>query len=346
LKNILRNDNLKKYNILFRISGGRAKNKELGMGHIYRAMNLSANLKSHNLFFLVEDYGGAINVLKQNGFSNIKKLKPKIELSDDISTTKNIVNLNAIDVIIVDKFDSTTKKYVKYCKNFSKIVVIPDVDKIDYDADLVINGFIGFKNSEIRNRYNTKCLLGPKYQILNKQYFSVSTRIPKKFTLLATFGGFDANNIIPRFCKSLKPFQYFFKTKIILGPATKKSKLQSIKLDKNQVSIIHKTKNMKNEILQAKYGICSGGITTYEFANLGIPFATICQYPHQQKTAKSWKSYGLTMNLGSLDKSFEKRLNIFLRKIASDKFNLKTNPNLVDGLGSKRVSKEVLSILK
>ena len=38
--------------ILFRISGGRAKNKEYGLGHVYHAMNLSSRLKPAEFFFL------------------------------------------------------------------------------------------------------------------------------------------------------------------------------------------------------------------------------------------------------------------------------------------------------
>jgi len=51
--------------ILFRVSGGRAKNKEYGLGHIYHAMNLAPRLKSTEIFFLVEDYGKAIDLLQR-----------------------------------------------------------------------------------------------------------------------------------------------------------------------------------------------------------------------------------------------------------------------------------------
>ena len=40
-----------KKNILFRVSGGRAFNKELGLGHVYRAINLALELKPNNIFF-------------------------------------------------------------------------------------------------------------------------------------------------------------------------------------------------------------------------------------------------------------------------------------------------------
>jgi len=161
---------IKKINILFRISGGQAFEKELGTGHIYRAMNLAHKLKPNNIFLLLEDYGKAKEILKKHGFKNVFLLKKEIGLNCDVISTKKILKQKKIDVLIVDKFDINAKKYVKLMHKLIKTVVIPDVNKIDYDADLVVNGFIGFENMVTHNRYGTKCLLGPKYQILNKKF--------------------------------------------------------------------------------------------------------------------------------------------------------------------------------
>ena len=50
---------MRKLNILFRVSGGRAPGKELGNGHIFRSMHLAHHFKKHNILFLLEDYGGS-----------------------------------------------------------------------------------------------------------------------------------------------------------------------------------------------------------------------------------------------------------------------------------------------
>ena len=41
--------------IVFRTSGGRIPKRELGLGHIYRCINLSKELTSHKITFLIED---------------------------------------------------------------------------------------------------------------------------------------------------------------------------------------------------------------------------------------------------------------------------------------------------
>ena len=128
----------KKKSILFRISGGRAKNKELGLGHIYRAIHLSSRLSKHNIFFLLEDYGGSLNVLKNHSKNKIYTLATKTSLDLDIKKTLKLLDEKNIDLLIVDKFDKITKQYVSEMKKNVKTIVVSDTDKIDYHTTCVL----------------------------------------------------------------------------------------------------------------------------------------------------------------------------------------------------------------
>jgi len=335
-----------KKNILFRVSGGRAYNKELGLGHIYRAINLALELKPDNIFFLVEDYGNVKNLLLNWGFTNISLLQNGIKIDSDIIETTNLLHEKKIDILIVDKYDYNTKKYVKKMHGVVKTVVIPDLKKIDYDADLVVNGFVGFDNTILTNRYGAKCLLGPRYQVLNKKYQNRKFTNQKKYTILATFGGFDEHNIISIFCKQLTKYLDKITAKIILGPATKKSKeLKNLeKKFRGKIKIISATKNMKKEISNAEFGICGGGITTYEFAAMGVPFAIICQYKHQLKTARAWKRKKIAINFGFSNNIIDKKIQCFLSNIINNKIQLNPGRIIVDGLGTKRIRLELNKI--
>ena len=337
-----------KKNILFRISGGRAYGKELGTGHIYRAMNIASKLKPNKLFFLVEDYGKTILFLKKNGYKNTFKLKKQIDVKSDIDITTKLIHDNNIDILIVDKFDFNTKKFVKHMHKIIKTVVIPDVNKIDYDADLVINGFIGYENKIIKNRFGTKCILGPRYQIIHKNYEKKSLVKKKKYSILATFGGFDENNLFDIFCENLENYLEHIKVKIILGPATKKSKKLKkleLKYPKN-LFIINETKNMRKEISETSFGFCAGGITTYEFATMNIPFAIICQYKHQVLTAKAWEKKKIAYNLGLPSNNIDIKIHKILNKIFSGDINLVQDKgySIVDGFGAKRAANEIVKL--
>ena len=333
--------------ILFRVSGGRAKNKEYGLGHIYHAMNLASRLKNCKFVFLLEDYGQAKQLLKRYKYNNIFLLKKDIDVKLDVEITKKIITEQKIDLIIVDKHDNKTKSYAKLMTKFIKTVVISDVRKINYHADLLINAFIGFKNSITKNPLGTKCLLGPKYQILNKKYENQKKITKKKYSFLITFGGFDEQNLLETFCDELEKYLENLKVKIILGYATYQTKkLRSLKTKfPHNIDIILETSNLKKEISQSSFGICSGGITTYEFAALGVPFAIVCQYKHQIATAKEWEKKGYAINLGYPNSKTKYKIRKVLNDIFEKKIIINPKNNVVDGLGAKRVAQKILNLV-
>jgi spore coat polysaccharide biosynthesis predicted glycosyltransferase SpsG len=332
--------------ILFRTAGGSAKNKELGTGHIFRCVNLVDQLKNHKIFVIVEDYGGVKKILDQKKFNQINYLKPGLSVKEDLKKTIEIIKKNKIDLIIVDKIQ-IDKKYLQELKKIIFTVYISDLMKIDFPSHIVVNGFIGLPNKIQLNKYNSKCLVGSSYQILSK-FNSKRNSLKKKYDLIVTFGGYDANNLIDRLCTILPNFLTKLKIIIILGPSTKKSSCIS-KLEKDfpkSLTVINFTNNLQKIIKQSKFGLCSGGITTYEFARLKTPFGIICQYQHQQFTAKEWEKKHYAINLGNPTKQLEKKIENFLLNLINNQFNFKMKKNLIDDLGSSRVANEILKSFK
>lgn len=333
--------------ILFRTIGGRSVKKQIGLGHIYRCINLAKNLKNTKIFFLVEDYGGAKDVILNSGFKNISVLNKNLSVNSDYKFTKNLIEKNNIDLVIVDQY-RVSLSYLKQLNQIIKTVVISDLQKIDFPANLVINGFIGFKNNIKQNKFGTKCLLGPKYQILNENFSKQkSLKSKQEYTLLATFGGLDGHNISESMYEPLSKYGKLISTKIILGPIAKKSS-KLVRLQKkfpDSIILIQKTNNMFKEISHCHYGLCSGGLTTYEFARLGIPFGIISQVRHQLSTAQQWEELGIGTNLGLIGTKTPKKIEKFIEDILSDKIPQKKT-SLVDGLGSKRVGTEILKLIK
>jgi len=332
--------------ILFRTSGGSVPNKELGTGHIFRTINLSRQFKGQQKFFLVEDYGGVKKILKENKISNIKFLNPNISVKDDYETTMKIINEKKIDLVIVDKI-YTSKNYLQKLKNKIFTIYVADQFEYEYPVNMVVNGFIGLKNSIKKNRYNSKCLIGPSFQILSSKY-EKKMKKKKNNDLLVTFGGYDAKNLLGKLCDVLPYFLEDLKIKIILGPITKKPQcLSEIEnLYKEKLKIINFSNDLRKEILESKIGLCSGGITTYEFASSKVPFAIISQYKHQKITASEWKKHGFGIDLGQNDKELPTRIKKFLEDILDEKINLKRNKISIDGHGAKKVKNEILKTFK
>ena len=338
----------KKLKILIRTSGGRAPKKQLGLGHIYRSINLSHYLKYNQIYFLIEDYGGVKQIFENKNIKNIKYLKKNCDIKTELTKTISYIQEEKIDIVIIDKYNMKSE-YSKKLKKYAKVVVISDLKKINYDADLVINGFIGFKNQIIKNNIGTKCIVGPSVQILNEKFSQKTNDRPKKYDLLITVGGYDERNIIEFLLKPISNYVNQLKIRIILGPSSKKTN-KIIKWQKKYekfVKIIDQSNNMFKEISNAKYGICSGGITSYEFAILNIPFAIICQVKHQLITAKEWERKKMAINLGLVEKISEEQIEKLLKKIVKNKRKGISKRNyLANQTGIKQVTQEILSLVK
>jgi UDP-2,4-diacetamido-2,4,6-trideoxy-beta-L-altropyranose hydrolase len=331
---------MKDIKILFRLSGGKAPKKQLGFGHAYRSIHLAKYFKKNSLFFLLEDYGGLKKLFFENDYSEIFHLNKNISITEDIQKTQKIIENKKIDILIIDKFHPSIH-YIKTLRKIVKVVVISDLYAVDFPSDLVFNGFIGLKNQTLKNKFGAKCFLGPSYQILNRN-FSKKKKNKKKYQLLVTFGGLDENRIMSKFLQSLNRYDPELSIKIILGPGALNQKI-SDNILKSKISIIQETDNMFKEISSSEFGLCSGGITSYEFACLKVPFAIIPQVRHQIKTAKEWEKSGIAINLGMKSKFTEKKIQNLLKLIKSDSIFLKKS-NVVDGLGGRRISKEIMKL--
>jgi spore coat polysaccharide biosynthesis predicted glycosyltransferase SpsG len=336
----------KKMKILFSTAGGKARNTQLGTGHIHRCMNLADCMTNFENYFLLEDYGNAKEIIIEKGFKNILSINPNLTLKSKILKIEKIVKEQNIDVVIFDKFN-IENLIIKKIRMLTKVVVISDLKKIDYNADMVVNGFIGFKNKKIKNKFGSKCILGPSYQILNKNY-AKKNRIKKTTKLLVTFGGFDESNLTELFLKVFIKFKFNIKIKVILGPVSIKSKnIKEIKSKFSKtIKIIDKEKSLQNVISSSEYGICGGGITTYEFASMNVPFVIIYQHEHQQITGKIWEKKFKIKNLGFPDNKIESKIETYLKNIQNETISEKKNfKNVVDGKGVFRVAKEIKNLL-
>ncbi len=327
--------------ILFRTAGGRDVKKQLGMGHIFRCINLSKELKKHEIYFLIEDFGGVTKTLREYEFRNVWKIRSNQRNVDDMKQTLDIIEKRKIDVLIIDRFN-ISKNYVKELKKVVKVVVISDLKNINYDADLVVNGFIGYKNRIKNNQFGTRCVLGPKFQIINKTY-SKKTKYKKRYDLLLTVGGYDALNNIEKILKELVLNKQKLKICVVLGPATEnKEKIKNIIHNSiHEFTIIKSTQDMKKLISQSRFGMCGGGITTYEFASQKVPFAIVCQYPHQLITARVWQIKKIARNMKFLKDN--RQIRCLINDIIDKKMKLKKT-DLIDGLGTSRVAREILQL--
>ena len=180
---------MKKLGIIIRVDG----DNKIGMGHVYRSLNLGIELKSrgHKIIFLTKNLV-VKKILSKNFECKLLPKNPKAE-------QKLLLKLNA-DITIIDKLKekaSNIKIFKRNCRN---------VIALDYTGDnkdiLPFGINILYQKSGISNK---KSVSGFEYAILNKVFKRTKPiHVKKKITsLLIVQGGSDTRCFIPKIIEIL-----------------------------------------------------------------------------------------------------------------------------------------------
>jgi len=338
--------------ILIRLDG----NKKIGFGHISRIRNLTEVMKRHEIQILLGgDYAKTSPLFEKAGVKchpvNSLNEKKEIEIIH-----KYIANTKA-DIIIVDRINSSySDSYFDSLKNFGiPVVALDDCGNKKINADIVINGTV-VREWRKYPKTNTRFFLGPEFMVLNKNIIkynqmkkSISDTVE---TVTITTGGSDLKSIAPTITRTLLKFDGIKRINVIEGPYfSYKTKAILKKFEKDgRVKIFRNLKNIHDIIYNSDFVFLTAGLTAYECACIGTPFAAVNQVEHQNHTSEAFEKLGVCVNIGLYNKKTANRImgiinDIFPNKSLREKMS-KTSKKIVDGKGSIRVAKIIETLIK
>ena len=317
-----------KQKIIFIVDG----NNTIGLGQVYRALNLAKEIKklNKNILFITNDF--LAKKLVKPLFHC--KLFSEINLKTDMIISKD-------DLVIIDKHEETRKK-LNYFKSNSYLTI--GIDYIGKGKKLLSKGInILYPQSGITGK---KGYSGFQYSILDPSFKkSCSIKIRKQVkSLVIMQGGTDSHCFIPNIIDSISQLKSKLKITVIIGPIEYNKKLQK-SIDKSNLSIEVKrnVKFMHKELARHDIAITGGGMTLLELSKLGIPSIIICTEKFETETASLLSKSGFGINLGYYEKlSNQKIKNAISRLIQDYKLRTEMNsigPKIIDGNGTKRVCK-------
>lgn len=253
--------------INFYVDGGQ----KLGLGHIYRSINLAQVLKKKfKICFIlpksnsIKKYNLILEILTKNSF--IYEFTNKKTFAE-----KNLKLKKSI--IIFDDPKINQKKINLAKKSFDKVIIIDDENYLKfYDCDMIINqnAYANNLSYKFKNK-KTKKLFGSKYTIFgNKPYENRISSIVKNILLI--FGGTDPKNFYVTIPKKINDYNLIInnQNKVI------KNKISSLK--KKNIYLI-KENNVRNIIRNNKIDLAISccGTTLYElFANKVPTIGLLC----------------------------------------------------------------------
>ena len=329
-------------------------NEDIGSGHLQRCLNLAEFLKKENdVTFLFCNTSSLI----------IKEVKEKFKATifknnkDLLNKTKKLLKKNSYNFLILDDYSINYIWEKAIYRHFSKVLVIgDDLNKKRY-CDLYLNQNVIDDKSQksLLKKFSTiKCLLGPKYALLDKNYLKYAGKERSKNYLkniVVSFGGSDKENLTDKVLNILSQRKFNqFNIKVAIGKNYQYFNDLSKKYKSNNRIVFYKGLNSLAKINHnSDLSIGAGGISTWERLCLSIPSLVFLVSDNQKLTINALRRKNFIIYAGKI-KNFNKRKFEILIKSVKKNYKkivqkMKYSKILVDGRGAARVA-EILSPTK
>ena len=301
--------------IFVRVDGS----KNIGFGHLYRALALAQSVNLHEISFYSrndEENLNGFDFLKSHHYS-VHAVNSNLEFSELISECQP-------DIVINDILDTDTN-YMKALKeNGVFIVNFEDLGDGNKMADIVINDLYPDLNPNLNHWYGlNNAIINPCFEyVLPKSIINKDVN-----HIVITYGGTDPCNLTEKALKALSQINFSGRISAIVGPGNENFKnIESLiqKLPNNSV-IYHNVINMADLLSQADLALTSAGRTVTELITLGIPTITMCQNTREMRHNHATSEYGV-INLGLGSSVNIDVLGEHIKLLIND-FNLRSDMN-------------------
>ena len=280
---------LKKKKIVIRTEGY----PQIGLGHVYRSILLTANLMEHDVLI----------VLSEKSELGIRKVQEQFLTYREISNTDEFIELLKEikpDILVNDILD-TTEEYMKQVKPLAgRVINIEDMGEGGTLADAVINALYE------KNRSGENYYWGYKYYCLREEFMLTK---PKAFSaevkeILVTFGGTDQGRYTEKVLDVIKtmPINEKIVYQFVLGLGFDREEefLDNVRSCSQNIRVVKNVQMISKYMAKADIAISSQGRTIYELAAMKVPTIILAQNERERTHEFGYMKNGF-INLGTGD---------------------------------------------
>lgn len=229
------------------------------------------------------------------------------------------------------------------------VAVFVDEPIVCSGIQILVNGQVTAGSPQKEVRGGVQYLRGPKYMVLGKEFSDVPVRkVSDHFTVLVTMGGSDPDGHTPEIIRELLS-QENITIQAILGAAFAHDDSLNFCQGDPRVEILRDVQNMRPLMENADVAISSVGITLYELAATCTPTVIVGQDPSQEQIAHSFPKAGFGIHVGLRENLRPGQLSGIVSELLRNpklrRTISKRGRDLVDGLGSFRVAREIVAAL-
>ena len=255
---------LNKKTILLRVDGY----PQIGMGHIYRGLQIAYGLMEHKIYFVLSEKS-------EIGIAKIQSSHYPYEVIKDDDEILDLIDRYKADVVINDILN-TTEEYVEKLKDKGvRVVNFEDLGTGSLAADATVNALYDGENTD-------KLFFGSDYYLIRDEFVIAK---PKEFAekpeeILVLFGGTDPRNLTQKTIKALMTVEGIenIHITVILGMGyDKKDEIVDLTKECKNITIVQDVKLMSDYMSKADIAIASQGRTMLELAAMGVPTILMSQ---------------------------------------------------------------------
>jgi UDP-2,4-diacetamido-2,4,6-trideoxy-beta-L-altropyranose hydrolase len=336
--------------LVIRVDGG----KDMGTGHLMRCIALGEGFVDNGgeVVFIInsnEDVASIIERIKSKGFV------VKCVENGGIEETLKALEEEAPERVVMDGYHFTVEDHEAVKALGCTLMVIDDFANLDYyNADIILNQNYGADKFNYKTGADTKVLLGPEYALLrsefckDKGYERTFPDVAKK--LLITMGGADPDNYTLKVLRAMSLIEHPLDVRVVLGSLN--SNIESVtaegELSRHNVELLCGVDDMPALMAWADLALSAGGTTTWELAFMGLPSILCIVADNQEGAVNALSTDNVFVSIGWIkDKTLEDIAGAILEMIEDKELRerlSKRGRELVDGLGGKRVAREIATL--
>lgn len=285
-------------NILFRADA----KPSIGIGDLMSLITLSEYMDGFECFFLTQATSAAKCIVERRTPKNVLWLSENASVEEDVMAINKAIYEHKIDILFFEitehkltAYEGLNTEIPKVCVNFDGI--------IQNDMKIVINwDAAAYKYYDIDKFQNTRFLLGSKYVILPKSFYSndIKNRQYEKYRkkILVAMGGADELDFTSKVANAVASKDRELVIIVGAGYEQKEKLKNSLDAKGAKYTIKVNVEDMLVEYLSCDFAIGAGGLTSSELVASHTPCALIATYEHQIARCEYFDRKGWAKYLG------------------------------------------------
>jgi UDP-2,4-diacetamido-2,4,6-trideoxy-beta-L-altropyranose hydrolase len=325
-------------------------NNQEGMGHFYRCLALANILEGYQRSFLMNEYQPHLASVLNTSNIKLEILNSKSPFNANADELSTYIDKN--DIVILDGYQYD-ESYMLLLKNIAAgLVVIDDLNKGKYFADIILNHGPHAKNIKYKAHNKTKLLLGEQYTLLRPAFYKNAGKGKVRDqvkVITICFGGTDPKNFASKYLEALNHIVRRFQVNIILGASNYNSNSEYEKFSQNLIEVkVYRNildEKMASLLLASDLLIATPSGITMEACTLNIPIITQAVFKNQDPFYEFLNQHELTTCIPFYSENSTMRLAELLKTTILDKTcrkkMVRNQKNIFDGKSKKRLRKEL-----